>query len=138
LRDADHLVDEGGRADLVDVLGDLRLVVLGALTRRDERDGRILRDGFVDELDRSLLADGEWGHRIREDDGLLEGQDRQDLGHGLLARAHCFLDRAHASSTDSMVTRTEPGTFCARGSWIERRPFSYVAVAASESTASFS
>ena len=134
--DADHLVDQRRGSDVVDVLGTGRLFL--GVSRRHERDRRVVRDRFVDELDRPLLAYCERGHGVGEDHRLLERQDREDLGDGVLFGAHGFFDRAHASSVDWMVTLTAAGALRASGRWIERRPFSYVAFAASESTSSFS
>ena len=134
--DADHLVDERRGSDVVDVLGAVRLFL--GVPRRHERDRRVVRDRFVDELDRPLLAYCERGHGVGEDHRLLERQDREDLGDGVLFGAHGFFDRAHASSVDRMVTLTAAGALRASGRWMERRPFSYVAFAASESTSSFS
>ena len=134
--DADHLVDQRRGSDVVDVLGTGRLFL--GVSRRHERDRRVVRDRFVDELDRPLLAYCERGHGVGEDHRLLERQDREALGDRALFGAHGFFDRAHASSVDWMVTLTAAGALRASGRWIERRPFSYVAFAASESTSSFS
>ena len=84
--------------DVVDVLRTGRLFL--GVPRCHERDRRVVRDRFVDELDRALLAHGERGHGVGKDHRLLERQDREDLGHDLLVWAHGFLDRAHASSVD--------------------------------------
>ena len=47
----------------------------------DEREHPVAGDDVVDQLDRALLADRERRHRLREDDRLLQRQDRQDGRH---------------------------------------------------------
>src|SRR5262249_49521750 len=49
---------------------------------RDEREQAFTVDDVLDELDRALLPDCQRRHRLREDDSLLERQDRQ-LGRNL-------------------------------------------------------
>jgi hypothetical protein len=77
VRDPDHLVDDGGGAHLVQVFRPLRLVL--ARTRRDERDRPVAGDSLVHEPDRAFLADRQRRHGVREDDGLAERQDGQEL-----------------------------------------------------------
>ena len=76
--DLDHLVDDRGRADLVQV------VPAGLLGLRvpdgDEREHPVARDDVVDQPHRALLADRERRHRVGEDDRLLQREDRQPRG----------------------------------------------------------
>ena len=80
--DADHLVHDGRRPDLVEVapVGYLHLVA-----HRDECEQSLPADHVVDEPDRPLLADCEWCHRVGKDDRLLERQ------HGQLERQLVYL-----------------------------------------------
>ena len=71
----DHLVDDRRRADLVEVVA-ARGLGLGVL-RRHEREQALAGDDVVDQPDRALLPDRERGHRLREDDRLLQRQDGQ-------------------------------------------------------------
>ena len=73
--DLDHLVDERDGADVVDVVPAGR--VERAVARRDEHEQALAGDDVVDQPHRALLADREWRHRLREDDHLLERQNRQ-------------------------------------------------------------
>jgi hypothetical protein len=99
--DTNHLVDDGGGSDRIEILRRVR--VLLAPARGDERDGAIVRDGLVDQSHRALLADGEGRHGVREDDGLLERENRQDVLRQILVRvltlfgARLF-DGAHETS----------------------------------------
>ena len=72
---AEHLLDDRGGADLVQVVpaGLLDLCVL----RGDEREQPVARDDVVHEPDRALLPDRERQHRVGEDDRVLERQDRE-------------------------------------------------------------
>ena len=105
----DHLVDDGDRADLVEVVpaGRLGLRVLD----REEREHPLARDDVVDQLDRALLADRERRHRLGEDDGLLQRQDRQahalggGLAHVALRTTMTTAAPAGARSTTGRVTR---------------------------------
>ena len=74
----DHLVDDCGGADLVEVVP-AGLVGLGVL-HGDEREQAVARDDVLDELDRALLSDRERRHGFREDDRVLQRQDRQRRG----------------------------------------------------------
>ncbi len=77
----DHLVDEGDRADVVDVVPARRFD--GFVARRDQREQAVACDDVVDQPDRALLPDRERRHRLREDDRLLErehGQCGRQLG----------------------------------------------------------
>ena len=73
--DADHLVHDRGGTDLVEVVPARRLCVLVA--HRHEREQSVAADDVVDQRDRPLLPDRERRHRVREDDGLLQRQQRQ-------------------------------------------------------------
>ena len=72
---ADQLVDDRGGADVVEIVpaGRLGLLVLD----RDQRQHPVAGDDVVDQLDRALLPDRERRHRLREDDRVLQRQDRQ-------------------------------------------------------------
>ena len=84
----DHLVDDGDGADAVEVVPTRRLGLL--VLDREEGEHPLAGDDVVDQLDRALLPDRERRHRLREDDGLLQRQDRQPqpFGRGL---AHVVL-----------------------------------------------
>ncbi len=73
--DLDHLVDERDGADLVDVVPARR--VERAVARRDEHEQALAGDDVVDQPHRALLADRERRHRLREDDHLLQRENRQ-------------------------------------------------------------
>ena len=75
VRDLDQLVDDCGRAHAVEVVPPRLLDVLAL--DGDEREQTIAGHDVVDQLDRALLADRERGRGIREDDRLLQRQDRQ-------------------------------------------------------------
>ena len=99
--DADHLVHDRGRPDLVEVApaGNLDLRV----AHRDEREQALAAHDVVHEPDRALLADRERRHRVGEDDRLLQRQDRQ-LGRDLVDLRRLRLgelDLAHRSGTSS-------------------------------------
>src|SRR6185312_9925481 len=51
-------------------------VCLGVLDG-DEREQAVARDDVLDELDRALLTDRKRRYGLREDDRVLQGQDRQ-------------------------------------------------------------
>jgi hypothetical protein len=114
---ADHLVDDRCRADLVQVVpvGRLRLLV----AHGDEREQAVAADDVVDQAHRAFLTDGERCHRLREDDRLLQrqhGQRRGQLVSELLSIPLLFssdddliLGLAHASRPSSgSVTRRRP------------------------------
>ena len=94
--DADHLVHDRGSADLVEVVpaGLLRV----AIPNGDESQHPIGRDDVVHELDRALLADRERRDRLREDDSVLERQDRQRRGNLDVGRLELLVEveLAHA------------------------------------------
>jgi len=132
--DADHLLDDGGGADLVQVVP-ARLFDLGILGR-DEREQPVARDGVVDEPDGALLADREREHRVREDDGVLEREDRQ-LGRELdVLDVDLFVEQlAHRLllPLTGISIRSALAGFLASGSTIVRTPRLYVAFEASTS-----
>ena len=70
------LRDLGEGAHLVQ-LGRVGDVLAIGLALRDERDGRAIRDGLVERVDRLVAADLERHDHLREDDGLPEGDERQ-------------------------------------------------------------
>ncbi len=114
--DADHLVHDRGGADLVEVVppGLLGLVVLDC----HQGEHPLAGDDVVHELDRALLADRERRDRLREDDRLLERQDRQgrrDLDVGRLERL-VEVELAHARAPILIVTRSTFGWLAAIGS----------------------
>ena len=84
----DHLVDDGDGADAVEVVPARRVGLL--VLDGEEGEHPLAGDDVVDQLDRALLADRERRHRLGEDDGLLQRQDRQPqvVGCGL---AHAVL-----------------------------------------------
>ena len=73
--DANHLVDDRRGADLVEIVPPGRLRV--GIADRDEREQTVASDDVVDQLDRPFLSDRERSHRLREDDRLLQREDRQ-------------------------------------------------------------
>jgi hypothetical protein len=73
--DADHLVDDRCRPDLVEIVPGRNVGLL--VSHRDEGEEPVASDDVVDQLDRALLADRERRHRLRKDDRLLERQDGQ-------------------------------------------------------------
>ena len=73
--DLDHLVDDRDRSDLVDVVEAGR--VDRGVARGDECEEAVAGDDVVDQADRALLPDRERHHRLREDDRVLQRQDRQ-------------------------------------------------------------
>ena len=79
----DHLVDDRDGADAVEVIPARRVGLL--VLDREKREHPLAGDDVVDQLDRALLADGERRHRLGEDDGLLQRQDREPepVGRGL-------------------------------------------------------
>ncbi len=109
----DHLVDDGDGADAVEVVpaGRVRVLVLDG----EECEHALTRDHVVDQPDRSLLADRERCHRLGEDDGLLQWQNRQaePVGSGL----------AHAGPRTT-ITAAGPAARRASGSVIVSTPAS--------------
>ena len=85
VRQLDHLVGEPHRPDLVEQLGPGGLD-LGVL-RRDERQQAVAGEDVVDQFDRAFLPDGERDHRVGEDDGVAQRQDRQRPGDLLAGRS---------------------------------------------------
>src|SRR4029453_16202679 len=114
-----------------------RLLVLD----RDEREHAVAGDDVVDELDRPLLADRERRHRLREDDGLLQRQDRERRGHFdvLVVERDLGGEIAPLASfcPSAIVIRPVRG-FCASGMTTVSSPRSYVASAPEGSTSSAS
>ena len=90
----------------------------------------LARDDVVDQPDRALLADGERRHRFREDDGLLQRQDRQPW----LVRALGGRGRAHAFPRTTIATVRPRETRFAIGSVTRSIPASYVADADAATT----
>ena len=141
--DADHLVHDRRRPDLVEVVPARRVGRLGL--DRDQREQPVAADDIVDQLDRPLLADRERRHRLREDDGLLQrqhGKRRGQLGAelvGLLlllgADDDLILRLAHRRVT-SIGSGSSSVLRSATGSTTFSIPRSYVATARAESTAS--
>ena len=96
----EHLVDDRDRSDRVDVVeaGRLDRGVAG----RDEREQPVAGDDVVDQPDRALLADRERHHRLREDDRVLQREDRQrrrQLDLGLEIVRHLEAEIGHGRST---------------------------------------
>ena len=71
----DHLVDDRGGADVVEILEARHLGL--RVPDRDERQHALAGDDVVDQLDRALLPDRERDHRLREDDRFLQRQHRE-------------------------------------------------------------
>ena len=90
---------------------------------RDGREEPVTRDRGVDELDRSLLADGEREHRVGEDDRVLEREDGE-LGRELeLVDVDLFLDQlAHRAILTGISTRSAAAGFLASGRTIVKIP----------------
>ena len=119
----EHLLDDRGRADLVQVVpaGLLDLCVL----RGDERDQPVSRDDVVHEPDRALLPDREREDRVGEDDRVFERQDRElrreldvlDLDLVVEQLAHRLLLMLTGISMRSALAG-----FCASGSTIVSTP----------------
>ena len=106
--DADHAVHERRGADVVEVL-EASLLGLGILAR-DERQHPVAVDDVVDQLHGALLPDRERRHRLREDDGLLEREDRQrrrDLDVAFEGLGP-FGELAHAEVRTVIVMRPSP------------------------------
>ena len=72
----DDLGDLGQRADLVQ-LGRVGDVLAVRLALGHERDGRAVRDGLVEGVDRLVAADLEGHDHLREDDRLAQRDERQ-------------------------------------------------------------
>ena len=114
---ADHLVDHGRGADLVEVL-EAGLLVL-RVARGQQREHPVAADDVVDELDRALLPDRERGHRLRKDDGVPQRQhgellrDRDDVG--LDRRGLLGLELAHPIRLIAIVNRAGFGARSATG-----------------------
>ena len=124
---AEHLLDDRGGADLVQVVpaGLLDLCVL----RGDERDQPVARDDVVHEPDRALLPDREREHRVGEDDRVFERQDRElrreldvldvdlvveQLAHRLLRMLTGISMRSALAgffASGSTIVRSPPGTW---------------------------
>ena len=124
--DADHLVDDRGGADVVEVVG-ARSLLLGRAAR-DERDRPVGGHRLVDELiDRSWpIASGviDPGKTTVSRSGRIGSSSPSARA----ASAGPLLDGAHASA--SLVTSTRTGCDrCRRGKTIVRSPCSYRASA---------
>src|SRR5207237_4793552 len=132
--DADHLVDHSCGTDLVQVVP-AGLLGLGVLDRH-ECDQALAVDGVLDQLDRALLADRERRHRLREDDRLLERQDRQLAGKLELLDPLLGQQFVHASRPILIETFSCVGRRSAIGSVTVRRPRLYSARACAGSTCS--
>src|SRR5262249_40276672 len=133
---ANHLVDDGDRPDLVDVVpaGD----VDRGVTCRHEGDQAVARDDVVDQADGALLPDRERRHRLWEDDGLLQrqhGQRARELDLGLDLGWSVEGDVAHSAPT-SIETRPRGVSFSVTGSVTVTTPCSYRACARPRSTSS--
>ncbi len=100
---AEQLVDDRGRADRIEVVPERHLDVRVADGEQPEQ--AVAGDDVVDQPDRALLPDRERRHRVREDDRLLERQDRQlrgkllDDGGQLLSAVAVEAGLAHRRST---------------------------------------
>ena len=119
--DAEHLLDDCRRADLVDLLPrrDLDL----ARARRDQRDEAVARDDVVDQLDRALLADRQGQHRVGVDDRVLERKDRERLWDlDVVGREVLVEELAHFAFLIGIDTRIGSDGFFAAGSVIVRMP----------------
>ena len=133
----DHLVDDGRRADGIEVVP-AWLIRLGLL-HSDECEHAVAGHDVLDQLDRAFLSDGERCHRLREDDGVLQRQHGQRRREGQLVLR--FLDDclcqciAHLEVTTIEMLWRGVGRG-ATGNRTVSRPRSYVAVAASGSTSS--
>ena len=95
VRQFEHAHDRGRRADLVEV-GLLRLLDRGVALRH-QQDHPVLGERLVDRADRALPAERKRNDDERIEDGVLERQDRKDVGQsdGLVQRA---LPRLHAGA----------------------------------------
>ena len=88
----------------------------------------------VDEPDRALLPDREREHGVREDDRVLERQNRELRRELELVDVDLFFDQlAHGAILTRISTRSALAGFFASGSRIVRIPRSYVAFARSTS-----
>ena len=109
---ADHLVDDRGRANRVEI-GEAGGV--DVVPHREQRQLTLAGHNVVDQFDRALLADRERRHRIREDDRLLERQHREEVRRfgvepGLRLRfGHRFL-RTTISTCSCRTGRCESGS----------------------------
>src|SRR5205823_2348894 len=109
--------------------------------RRDQRQRPVAGHDVVDQPNRALLADRQRRHRLREDDGLLQGEDRQGRGEvELLVRRLLRLEPevGHGPVVPERVIVTRPRG-CARvatGSTIVSTPLSNDADACEGSTSS--
>jgi hypothetical protein len=121
--DLHHLLDRRDRPDLVQVVPAGLLDVV--LHRHEGEQALVARDDVVDELDRALLPDRERRPRVREDDGLLQREDRELVRDG---RRRCRRPRrlggdlGHGRVFTSIGTLTPLGVRFASGSTIVRSP----------------
>jgi hypothetical protein len=133
----DHLVDERNRSDLIEVAPGRRLD--RGVARRDEGEQPVGRDDVVDQPHGPLLADRERRHRLREDDRLLQRQDRQherELDLPLRRLWRLEADLAHNRSTT--IWKRPGGGRSTTGSSTVSRPWRKLARAPFGSTFSAS
>src|SRR5581483_9858159 len=126
--DADHLVHDRRRPDVVEVVPGRCLDVVA---HGHEREQPVASDHVVDEPDRALLPDRERRHRLREDDRLLQRQHRQGRRQLLpeLLRVRLLL-----GADDDLILGLAHSLTTGRTSF--SIPRSYVAVARAASTGS--
>jgi hypothetical protein len=119
---ADHLLDDRGSADLVQVVP-TRLLDVGRLGG-DERDQPVAGHRVVDQPHRAFLADRQGQQRVGEDDGVLQGQDWKRRGELDLFGRELVVegDLAHFPAFTEIVTRAGAEGFFAAGSTIVSTP----------------
>ncbi len=78
--DAHHLVHDGRRTDLVQVVPAGRICV--GIPHGHECDRAVAGHGVLDELDQPFLPDRERRHRVGEDDRVFQGQNGQRRREG--------------------------------------------------------
>ena len=122
--DADHLVHDARRANVVEVVPGGRVGV--PALDRDQRQHPLALEHVVDELHRPLLPDRKRRDGLREDDGLLEREHRQrrrdlelPLVEGLVE-----VQLAHAMPLITIETRSVCCTCGAIGNTTVSIPFS--------------
>ncbi len=136
VRQLEHLVDVGGRADRVEVV--LAGLLDGRVALGEDGDQLAAADRIVDQADGALAGHGERHERVREEDGVAERQDRE-LGwnrerplpaRGLVERrgfgfvAHCeTLRRSLGCASPARAgtgRRDRPGAGPASPSWCDQ------------------
>src|SRR5262249_10358463 len=137
VRNADQPVDDRRRPDLVQV------VPAGGLDLRvpdgNECEEAVTGDDVVDQGNRALLSDRQRRYRLREDDCLLERQNRQDrrnLDVALDRLEVLELNLAHDCLRTGIDALRPSRERSATGRTIVRNPRSYVARASGASTSS--